>query len=286
MSIKRIMVLGSTGMLGHQVTNYFLSLDNYEVLNVSYKNKLNNDSIIINVFDLNLLEQFIHQIKPDFIVNCIGVLIGGSNDFENAIYINAYLPHKLKKIIDNLHSKLIHISTDCVFSGNKGNYHENDYKDGLGIYAQTKILGEIIDETNTTLRTSIIGPEIKENGEGLFHWFMNQKNNINGYQKEIWSGVSTIQLSKVIKCVIEKNITGLYHVTNNTSISKNDLLHLFNKYTNKNLIINPTQGKYSNKSLIDTRKNLGYLIPSYEEMVSEMVKNTRKYSNLYAYKEL
>ena len=286
MSAKKVLILGSTGMLGHQVTNYFLTLDNYEVFNVSRKNKLNDNTIILNVFDIKTLEQLIHKIKPNYIVNCIGVLISGSNDIENAIFLNAYLPHKLKKIISNFDSKLIQISTDCVFSGNKGNYLEEDYRDGYGIYAHTKILGEVIDDKSITLRTSIIGPEIKDQGEGLFHWFMSQSNIINGYEKEIWSGVSTLELSRIIECVIEEKVTGLYHVTNNTTISKNDLLNLFNKYTNKNLIINPIEGKCSNKSLLDTRKTISYVIPTYEEMVYEMVNNVRRSKNLYSYKEI
>jgi dTDP-4-dehydrorhamnose reductase len=185
------------------------------------------------------------------------------------------LPHQLKKISKNIGAKLIHISTDCIFSGNKGGYIETDAKDakdGKGVYSQTKKLGEIEDDANLTLRTSIIGPELKNNGEGLFHWFMNQQGEISGYTKAIWSGVTTLELAKAVKWSIDNNITGLYHVTNNSSISKYDLLQLFQKYTKKNINIKPFDGKKVDKSFIDTRLLIDYQIPSYDQMISNMVR--------------
>ena len=286
MNQKRVLILGSTGMLGHQVTKYFLTINKYKVFNTSFRTKLNQDTVILNILDCNVLEDFIYKIKPDFIINCIGVLISGSDNIENAIYINAYLPHKLKSIANKINSRVIHISTDCVFSGKKSEYIEKDIRDGTGVYAQTKILGEVIDNRNLTLRTSIIGPELKASGEGLFHWFMNQKANINGYTKEVWSGVTTIELAKIINCVIEGNVTGLYHVTNNNSITKYDLLLLFNKYTKKNLNITPIDGNNSDKSLIDTRKLINYTVPSYDEMVFNMIEFTKEHNQLYSYNNL
>jgi len=278
---KKILILGSTGMLGHAVTNYFLKIDEYRVFNASFKNMLNDDSIILDVLDNSALEDCIYKIKPDIIINCIGVLIKGSNNIENSIYINACLPHRLKRIIKNTDSRIIHISTDCVFSGKNGNYKEDDLRDGDGTYAKTKILGEIIDEHNITIRTSIIGPEIKSNGEGLFNWFMSQSASVNGYLEAYWSGVTTIELARAIKWAIDNNITGLYHVTNNQSISKNDLLRLFKKYTKKNIEIIPLDLKNIDKSFIDTRKLINYEIPSYESMVKEMVELVSENKELY-----
>jgi dTDP-4-dehydrorhamnose reductase len=286
MNQKRVLILGSTGMLGHQVTKYFLRINKYKVFNTSFRTKLNQDTVILDILDCNVLENFIYKIKPDFIINCIGVLISGSGNIENAIYINAYLPHKLKSIANKIDSRVIHISTDCVFSGKNGKYIEKDLRDGRGVYAQTKILGEVIDNRNLTLRTSIIGPELKASGEGLFHWFMNQKANINGYTKEVWSGVTTMELAKVINYVIEGNVTGLYHVTNNNSITKHDLLLLFNKYTKQNLNVTPIDGNNSDKSLIDTRKLINYTVPSYDEMVFNMIEFTKEHNHLYSYNNL
>jgi dTDP-4-dehydrorhamnose reductase len=268
---KKVLVLGSTGMLGHQVVNYLKDFGDFIIDDFSYRNKLRKSTIILDAMDKSSLERAIVKLKPDFIVNCIGILVNGSQNKERAIYLNAYLPHQLKTIAKNINSKLIHISTDCVFSGLKGQYIEADPRDGQDVYSQTKILGEVIDDTNLTLRTSIIGPELKNNGEGLFHWFMNQSGNISGYTKSIWSGVTTIELAKAIKWSIDNEITGLYHVTNNSSISKFELLKLFQKHTKKNISIQPLNGKNVDKSFIDTRLLMGYKIPSYERMVSDMI---------------
>jgi dTDP-4-dehydrorhamnose reductase len=277
---KKILVLGSTGMLGHQVVNYFLEFNDYEVLDISFRQKLREETIILDVTNKELLERTIIEIKPDYIVNCIGILINGSRDISNTIYINSYLPHLLANICNKINSKLIHISTDCVFSGLKGKYIESDERDGKDTYAKTKALGEVIDDTNITLRTSIIGLELKTNGEGLFHWFMNQEGTINGFTKAIWSGVTTLELAKAIKWSIENGITGLYHITNNQSINKYDLLDLFKKYTKKEITINKVDGKEVNKSFIDTRCEINYEIASYEVMVKDMIE-LMKNNDLY-----
>jgi dTDP-4-dehydrorhamnose reductase len=258
-------------MLGHQVVSYFLNFDDYDVIDIAFRSKLREKTIVSDVTNKTTFEKVVTELKPDFIVNCIGILIHGSSNVENAIYLNAYLPHQLKKISKNIGAKLIHISTDCVFSGDKGGYIETDVKDGKGVYSQTKKLGEIEDDANLTLRTSIIGPELKNNGEGLFHWFMNQQGDITGFTRAIWSGVTTIELAKAVKWSIDNDITGLYHVTNNTSISKYDLLKLFQKYTKKDINIKSFSGKDVDKSFIDTRLLMDYEISSYDQMISNMV---------------
>jgi len=280
---KKILVLGSTGMLGHQVVSYFLNFDDYDVIDIAFRSKLREQTIVLDVTNKTTFEKVVTELKPDFIVNCIGILIHGSSNVENAIYLNAYLPHQLKKISKNIGAKLIHISTDCVFSGNKGGYIESDIKDGKGVYSQTKILGEIEDDANLTLRTSIIGPELKSNGEGLFNWFMGQSGDISGFTKAVWSGVTTIELAKIIKWAIDGNITGLYHATNNSSINKYKLLKLFQKYTEKEISISPVEGKGVDKSFLDTRVLMDYDIPDYENMIKEMVVNIKS-SNMYSYK--
>ena len=269
-------------MLGHQVVSYFLNFDDYDVIDIAFRSKLREKTIVSDVTNKTTFEKVVTELKPDFIVNCIGILIHGSSNVENAIYLNAYLPHQLKKISKNIGAKLIHISTDCVFSGDKGGYIESDIKDGKGVYSQTKQLGEIEDDVNLTLRTSIIGPELKDNGEGLFHWFMNQQGDITGFTRAIWSGVTTIELAKAVKWSIDHHITGLYHVTNNSSISKHDLLQLFQKYTKKDIFINQVDGKNVDKSFIDTRLLMDYEIPSYERMVSDMIDLITNNRTLYS----
>ncbi len=280
----KIIVLGSAGLIGHQVYNYLKDSDNYELHNISYRNKIQDDTILLDARDEKVFIDKIKSIRPHYIVNCIGILIKGSDaDPENAAFLNAYMPHRLARLADEIDAKLIHISTDCVFSGNKKEpYLEADEKDGRGIYAKTKGLGEIINDKHLTLRTSVVGPELKNDGEELFHWFMSQKSDISGFTKAIWSGVTTIELAKAVKWSIDCHITGLYHVTNNSSINKYDLLQLFKKYTKKDIDINPADGKNIDKSFIDTRLLMDYEIPSYERMVSDMCNLIANNRSLYS----
>ena len=271
--MKHILVLGATGMIGHQVYNYLKSHSNFKLSNVAYRRKLNDETILLDIRQEARFLDKIREINPDIIINCIGVLIEGANrDPENAIFINAYMPHRLKRLADEIGAKLIHISTDCVFSGRKHRpYVESDEKDGKDVYAKTKGLGEFIDDFHLILRTSVVGPELKSDGEELFHWFMMQQGTIYGYTKAIWSGVTTLELAKAVHWAIENEITGLYHITNNQQINKNNLLNLFKKYTKKNIEIVPVDGREVDKSFIDTRKEINYAIPSYEKMVEDMV---------------
>lgn len=274
---KKVLVLGSTGMLGHQVTNYLLSLkDKYNVLDISYKNKLNDSTIIIDVEkDLKSLEKIIKKFKPHFIVNCIGILVSESiNNVSKANYINGKFPHHIKEICKKNESKLIHISTDCVFSGLRGDYKEDDIPDSKTNYGKSKILGEVIDKNNLTLRTSIIGPEIKQNGEGLLSWFLNEPSKeVNGYSSAFWSGVTTIELSKIIEKCFENKISGLYHITNNKKISKFHLIKLFNNHLLLSKKIHEDTKIVNDKSLIDSRKKLNHIIPAYDEMINEMFRS-------------
>ena len=280
----KVLVLGSAGLIGHQVYNYLKDSDNYELHNISYQNKIQDDTVLLDARNEQVFIDKITSISPKYIVNCIGILIDGSNaDPENSIFLNSYMPHRLTRLADKINAKLIHISTDCVFSGDKKEpYTETDEKDGRGVYAKTKGLGEVINDKHLTLRTSVVGPELKNDGEELFHWFMNQSNSISGFTKAIWSGVTTVELAKAVKWSIDNNITGLYHVTNNSSISKYDLLKLFQKYTKKDINIEPFDGKNVDKNFIDTRLLMNYEIPSYDQMISNMVDLIANNRELYS----
>ena len=284
----KVLILGSTGLIGHQVYNYLQASGEYELHNISYRKKLNEDTILIDARDESKLIKQIIDINPNYIINCIGKLISESNkDSESAIFLNAYLPHRLVRLADKIQAKFIHISTDCVFSGDKKKpYIESDEKDGRGIYAKSKGLGEVISKEHLTLRTSVVGPELKTDGEELFHWFMNQKGEISGFTKAIWSGVTTYELAKAVKWAICHNIRGLYHVTNNETISKYELLKLFQKHTKKDIIIRPVDGKNIDKSFLDTRLLINYKIPSYDKMISAMANIVAINKSLYSqYKE-
>ncbi|MDA8673838.1 SDR family oxidoreductase [Gammaproteobacteria bacterium] len=269
--MKKVLILGATGLIGHQVYFRLNANKNFLVSSFAHHRKISDDTVLLDARDEHFLENVIVETNPDIIVNCMGVLIAEANrDPENAIFLNAYIPHHLKSIANTLDAKLIHISTDCVFSGKKGSYIENDIRDADDIYGRTKAIGEVTESPHVTLRTSVVGPEIKE-GEELFHWFMSQEGSIEGFTKSYWSGVTTLELAKAVEWVIEKDIQGLYHITNGIPINKYELLMLFKQYTNKKIEIESVKGKVSDKSFLDTRKEIDYTIPSYEKMISEMI---------------
>lgn len=266
---QKILVIGATGMAGHMIYLYLNQTKKYELYNITYRTALTQDSILLDVSNRDKLETAIDQINPDIIINCVGVLIKGSLKHpENAVFLNAYFPHLLKSVCDKIGAKLIHISTDCVFSGKKGHYNETDFCDADDIYGRSKALGEIINETDLTIRTSIIGPELKSQGEGLFHWFMHQKGTINGFKTAIWGGVTTLELAKAIDKAIDQNKTGLVQLSNGIAISKYDLLCLFKKIWKNDVMIIPVDGNGIDKSIAKSNK-FDYDVPGYNEMLRE-----------------
>ena len=279
--MKKILILGATGLIGHQVYLRLNVNKNFVVSSIARQRKISDDTVLLDARDEHLLEKVIVDINPDIIVNCMGVLIAEANrDPENAIFLNSYIPQYLKNIANSFDAKLVHISTDCVFSGKKGLYTEDDIRDAEDTYGRTKALGEVTESPHVTLRTSVVGPELKE-GEELFHWFMSQEGRIKGFTKSYWSGVTSLELAKAVECVIEKDIQGLYHITNGIPINKYELLMLFKKYTNKEIEIESIEGIVSDKSFLDTRKEINYAVPGYEEMISEMIHFIKYRRELY-----
>jgi len=267
----KLLILGGKGMAGHVITRYFMLNSNYDVSYTSRDPKDKN-GIYLDITNFKRLEETIDAIKPDIIINCIGVLNEhASNNPMRAFQINSLLPHQLAKLIERYQGKLIHISTDCVFLGLKGDYTENDSPDGTSVYAQSKQLGEIVDNKHLTIRTSIIGPELKEGGIGLFLWFMNQRGIIKGYKKVFWNGVTTLELAKAIEFFIENNVTGLYHLHSKQKLSKLTLLELFKEVFEKDDIeIIPDEGVVLDRTIISTRTDFCYTPPGYREMLNEL----------------
>lgn len=289
MEKMKVLILGSTGMLGHMMFNYLSKNSDFELYDLVFRNKLREESIICDITDQEAVRNTLIEIKPDYVINCIGVLIQGSNtNPSNAIYINSFFPHFLTSIMREINSRLIHISTDCVFSGKKGSYVETDYRDADDVYGRSKALGEIQNNTDVTIRTSIVGPEIKLKGEGLLHWFLNQSGEINGYEKAKWGGVTTLELSKAVLEVIKQNITGLIHLTNNEKISKYEMLCLFKEtFSREDISVNCIDGKFVDKSLSTARNDFKYAVPSYrtmfQDMKDDMEQNRIKYYKAYKF---
>lgn len=284
--MKKILIIGATGMAGHMIYKHLQEKNEFDLSTACYRNKIDEKSYILDVREEKEVSGLIRYIKPDYVINCVGVLIKGSKDsIENAIYINAYFPHMLERLLINTKAKLIHISTDCVFSGEKGQYADNDPKDALDTYGMTKNLGEVVNSKDITLRTSIIGPEIKNNGEGLFHWIYSQKqkDSIQGYEKSIWSGITTHELAKAIYSLLNTDISGLIQLSNNEPITKHDLLCIINDTFNLGIQINKVDGPIIDKSIISSKlPDFRYVVPTYANMMHElkmfMIRNKELYT--------
>ncbi len=281
------LVLGCNGMAGHIISLY-LKEQGHNVTGFARTTSKYIESITGDACNTELLRKVINEGKFDAVINVIGLLNHfAENNKSEAVFLNAYLPHYLADLTSEKETQIIHISTDCVFSGNKGGYSETDQPDGATFYDRSKALGEIVDKKNITFRNSIVGPDIKDNGIGLLNWFMKQQGQINGYTGAIWTGQTTLQLAKTIEAAAKEKVYGLYNMVPNESISKYDLVKLFNHYLrNDSLEINPVLGISLDKSLIRTRFDFNYIIPGYEQMVAEMAEWMRSHKYLYPHYNL
>ena len=216
----KFLVLGALGMAGHTISLY-LKEQGHDVIGFGLQKSALVETIVGDAKDEQLLRKTISNGDFDFVINAIGLLNQTAEDHKaDAVYLNSYLPHFLADITSGTNTQIIHMSTDCVFSGKKGNYTESDFCDGETFYDRTKAMGELFDNKNITLRNSIIGPDINETGIGLFNWFMKQSGPINGFSKVMWTGLTTLQLAKVMEAAATSKATGLYNMVYKENISK------------------------------------------------------------------
>lgn len=268
----KILVLGASGMAGHTISLYFKERG-HDVVGYTRKPISFCENILGDAYDVHSVKKTLTSGGYDVVINCIGLLnqFAESNP-SNAIYINSFLPHMIGDTLRESNTKLIQMSTDCVFAGNTGPYDEFSLQDGRSFYDRSKALGEINDPKHLTFRNSIIGPDMNKDGIGLFNWFMKQSAPITGFTGAIWTGVTTLTLAKAMEQAIAEDLSGLYNLVNGSSISKYDLLGLFNKYfKNNTLVIEKNEVFKLDKTLISNRKNdFSFEVPSYESMVAEM----------------
>ena len=278
----KILVLGGTGMAGHTITLFFKE-SGYDVTAFSRRKVDYCNNITGDITDFKKLKDIIIDGRYDAVINAVGILNQDAEDNKsNAVLLNSYLPHYLSEVTKSMETKVIHMSTDCVFSGNTGGYTETSFRDGTTFYDRSKALGELENSKDLTFRNSIIGPDMNENGIGLFNWFMKQKSQINGFTKAIWTGVTTLTLAKAMEQALNEDLTGLYNLVNNDTISKYELLKLFNKHMKNGEIEILKSNKISlNKSLINTRSDFTFKVPDYETMIIEMKEWIDNHSELY-----
>ena len=282
------LIVGCNGMAGHLISIY-LKDQKHKVIGYAREKSRFIDTVIGDATDFDFLKKTIYAGGYDTVVNCVGVLNQfAENNHAKAILLNGYLPHFLADITKETDIQIIQISTDCIFSGKVGGYTEESLPDGTLFYDKSKAIGELEDEKNITLRNSIVGPDIKENGIGLLNWFMQQKNVVNGFTGAIWTGQTTLQLAKTIEQAALQRAHGLYNTVPEESINKYELLKLFNIYIRKEPIkIVPTNDFIADKSLIRTRfEGFEYRIPNYKTMVQELGDWMREHKELYPHYEL
>ena len=269
--MMKYLVLGATGMAGHVIALYLIS-KGHEVFTLSRNSIELGSNIIRDIKDTQKVKNLILSHSFDCVINAVGILNQSAEDFPaEAVFINSYIPHYLTDVTKNSKTKIIHMSTDCVFSGLKGDYTEYDAKDGLTMYDRSKALGEIENDKDLTIRTTIIGPDMKTDGIGLFNWFMKQDNPIIGFSEVYWSGVTTLILAKAIEVYSNSSLSGIIHLTNNKKISKFELLSMFNQiFRSSQLKINPHSEKKLDKSLRSTRHDTDFIVPGYKIMLEEM----------------
>lgn len=268
----KVAIFGSNGMAGHIITKY-LKKQHIDVVTIAK----DNSDLICDIENLTNINYTVSQLNDcDFIINCIGLLVKNSiENPERAIWINGWFPHYLESKFKDTKTRIIHLSTDCVFDGSRGWYIEEDDHTEKNMYGRSKSIGEIKNDKDITFRMSIIGTEIKEYGTGLLNWIVTSKNDeLSGWKNAWWNGITTLQLAKCIFQYIDNpKISGVYHlVNNNLSINKYELLCQINEvFELRKKIIDGNGPKSVNKILIDTRREFNFKIPNnYKTQLEEM----------------
>jgi dTDP-4-dehydrorhamnose reductase len=280
----KYLVLGGTGMAGHLISIYLK--EKGHLVKALVRRKIDFvDCFIHDLKNTFFLDEIFKKNQFDVIVNAIGVLNENADkDIAKAVFINSYLPHYLANTFKDSNTKIIHLSTDCVFSGSLGGYLEDSFKDGSSVYDRSKALGEIENTKDLTIRTSIVGPDLNSSGKGLFNWFMSQKDSVTGFNKVYWTGVTTLYLARAIEFYSNENITGIIHLVNNQKISKFELLKMFNDiFKNNSLTIFEDNEKKTDKSLINTREDIKLIVPDYQTMLLDMKSWIESHKELYSH---
>ncbi len=281
----RILVIGASGMIGSAVLRVLSERKDWKVFgsvrDVSVKRFFSTaigDRLIasVDVEQQDSLANILDQIRPDVIVNCAGLTKHKpeADDPLASIPINTLMPHRLARLCKLIGARLVHISTDCVFSGEKGGYVEDDFADAFDVYGKSKALGELHYPHTITLRTSTIGHELQSQ-YGLLDWFLSQKEQCKGYNRAIFSGLPTVIFAQIIRDMVipDLKLSGLYHVAAKP-INKYDLLKLIANVYGKTINITPEDKLVIDRSLNANRFKLatGYIAPEWPELIELMHK--------------
>jgi dTDP-4-dehydrorhamnose reductase len=287
----RVLILGASGMLGHKL--YQTCATRFDTAGTvrsssSPVGELDADARIVDSItatDLSGIDATLADVRPDAVVNCIGVVKqdAAAKDAVASIEVNALFPHKLARSCAAVGARLVHLSTDCVFSGRKGRYAETSFADAEDLYGRTKLLGEVAGDRCLTIRTSMIGRELVGQ-HGLLEWFLsNDGGRVRGFRRAIFSGLTTGVLSQLICDVIDEQprLSGVWHVAAEP-INKYDLLHLIRDAYGVSIEIEPDESVVCDRSLDGSRFRdaTGFVAPSWEAMIESMAADPTPYAEL------
>jgi dTDP-4-dehydrorhamnose reductase len=278
----RILILGGDGMLGHRLLRHFNAqhevratlrgpLEHYAAFGLFHPGNAVGG---VDVQDFGTVQKAFDAFRPDAVINATGIVKqrAESEQAVPSIEINALFPHRMAALCAEAGARLVHMSTDCVFSGNRGNYNEDDVPDAGDIYGRSKLLGEITAPPVITLRTSIIGRELSRK-TGLLEWFLAQRGTIRGYRKAIFSGFTTNEMARIIEMLLTRfpAAHGLYHVSS-APISKYELLTLIRDRLGLATRIDPEDDFHCDRSLDSSRfrNSFGYEPPPWPAMIDEL----------------
>lgn len=279
----KILILGVSGMLGNAMMRVMAETGGHDVWGTARSGAVNrhfsgqlSEHILagVDVENVDALARLFDEVRPQAVINCIGLVkqLAAAADPLQALPINALLPHRLARLCALIGARLVHVSTDCVFDGRKGNYRETDPTDAEDLYGKSKYLGEVSYPHTITLRTSIIGHEIAS-AHGLVGWFLKQEGRIKGYRRAIFSGLPTVELSRIVRDIVlpRPALSGLYHVAA-APIAKLDLLELIAAAYGKNIVIEPDDSVITDRSLNAERfrEATGYVAPVWPDLVAQM----------------
>ncbi len=279
----KILVLGASGMLGNAMVRVLSEGAEFEVFGTVrsegakrfFSAQIAARLLIgVDVENHDSLAHAFIRVRPDVVINCVGLIkqLADAEDPLQAIPINALLPHRLARLCALSGARLVHMSTDCVFAGDKGGYRESDQSDATDLYGRSKYLGEVAYPHTITLRTSIIGHEL-QSAYGLVNWFLSQQERCNGYTRAIFSGLPTVALAQVVRDVVipRTDLSGVYHVAAQP-ISKYDLLKQVADVYGKKIEIVPSEKLVIDRSLNAERFRAaaGYVVPGWPELIKLM----------------
>jgi dTDP-4-dehydrorhamnose reductase len=276
----RVVMLGARGMLGH-VASTVLREAGHEVVDVARSGPTDR---VLDLEDRGATQALLREARPDWVVNAAGKLNRAVDAAMGpAIYVNSYMPHLLAGWGAEQGFRLLHVSTDCVFEGDRGGYRVEDVPDAISAYGRSKALGEVVNDRDLTIRTSIIGPELGL-GTGLMLWFLRQAERAPGWTKAIWTGLTTLELARVIDAVVSGRVraSGLWQCVPAQPINKCELLRLMNEEIRARPIpIDVVEGTTGDKSLVNNRPEL-WPVPGYREMLHDLRQWIDTHRSLYA----